>query len=85
VMRAELCGVLVFFWSGTAGLRCHYVATEENTSVHGGTDVEKRHFGCTLSSIFRMIRSAHCTAAAIIASVLGLPPGPPNRSSAVVR
>src|SRR5436189_285543 len=47
-----------------------YVASEEHTSVHGGTDVEQRHFGCTLS-IFLMIRSAHWTAAATSDSVLG--------------
>ena len=36
-------------------------------------------------SIFRKISSAHCTDAAIILSVRGLPCGPPNRSSAVSR
>ena len=39
----------------------------------------------TVTSTFFMIRVAHCTAAAVILSVLGLPCGPPNRSSALSR
>jgi hypothetical protein len=45
--------------------------------------IKKHHRHGNTLSIFRMIRSAHCTDAAINLSVSGLPLGVPNKSLAV--
>jgi hypothetical protein len=49
------------------------------------TKIVVQCYGCLphTSSTFFIINTAHCTLAAISLSVLGLPCGPPNRSSAV--